>query len=188
MFSLHCSFLLCPSLRLAFRCQVLSYFPAVLAVLLLLLLLLLPLLLLCYCLSRTLLPPSFSACAWRLLALSLRATLFITNGGVGAWPGSPHRFDVLRATVQSILTARRRHWLTAASAVCRRRRRRRRRWRRRLPFAWPAWLAGRETEPEHVRERAHLLRGGHLAGSASAQLSRTDSLVVVVIACVKIAF
>lgn len=93
-----------------FRCQLLPYFPAVLAVLLLLLLLdfvvaavvLLPL-------SNTLLPPSFSAYSQRLPALSLRATLFITNGGVGAWPGSPHRFDVLRATVQSILTARRRH-------------------------------------------------------------------------------
>lgn len=29
----------------------------------------------------------------------------------------------------------------------------------RLPFAWPAWLAGRETEPEHVRESAVAERG-----------------------------
>lgn len=65
--------------------------------------------------------------------------------------------------------------LTSPFAVCR------------SPFAWPAWLAGRETEPEHVRESAVAERG-HLAGSASAQLSRTESLVVVVVACVMIAF
>lgn len=181
MFSLHCSFLFCPSLRLAFRCQVLSYFPAVLPVLLLLLF---------YCLSRTLLPPSFSAYAWRLPALSLRATLFITNGGVGAWPGSPHRFDVLRATVQSILTARRRHWLTAASAVCRRRRR----WRRRLPFAvrlasLASWQRDRARARARERERTCWEGATWLAlpQLSWAKLSRTV-VVVVVVACVMIAF